>query len=505
MRRGVPAFIAALTLLTLTPISASATSDAIWNYPNQSGNPTSVYFTAGAGSQAKVLEIRNTSSTETLTSVAFATINSDANNTLAITAGPQDSCGLGIQTAVSVLPGNACTLTLTWNGTGTLGSAIGVTYYYVSNGTPTPSTAWFSAMLQGSGGGGGGGGGAPTYLTDAAVTNLALSNDGSSLVITPSSSRPIVFCPTSVSDLNDCVLNAPVGSPNRYNYVYLPTGAISTFAFNSTVRTNTGSPSSIANGSYHIFIDNSVSNNMNVPMVGYGPLLVTIAGGQGSGGQAPTPALAFVPPALAADGLPTLTDTHVGATSKCVAPSFDVTPSAVDLVMAVDGVELKKASLTKAPFEVTAAVPAGSAGKTLMCTVTARVDKGSLTIAADAVIASSAPAAKPVTPAPSTPTTPVACSGTRVIGFGNAATSLSASGTRSAASFASGACKFTVTGYSQPSSSRASQLAAARAASVAAAIKAANPNAVVTVVNGGKTKNASCARVSNRCVVVSRG
>ena len=194
----------------------------------------------------------------------------------------------------------------------------------------------------------------------------------------------------------------------------------------------------------------------------------------------------------------------VGSTAKCVAPAFDVTPTSVDLAIAIDGVQAKSEKVSKAPFEISAAVPAGSAGKALMCIVTARTDKGSLTIASDAIVAAtSSSSGSSVKPAG--PTAPASCTGTRVIGFGNAATSLSASGKSAATSFAVSACKYTVTGYSQPSSSRAAALAGARAEAVAAAIKAANPTAVVTVVNGGKTKNGSCAKVSNRCVVVSRG
>ena len=400
---------------------------------------------------------------------------------------------------VSLASNDYCDVALffTPNGDGPFSGLLTLMY---SSGAPNSTAVTISGTVSTGGGGGGGGGGvSPNYIQQPVATGLGVSGDGLSITITPSTARPIVFCPVSATALSQCV-GPNIPANERYRYVYFPQSAVSSMPLNSSVNVFGGQPSTIADGTYNVFVDNSTANGGTI--VGYGPLTVAVANGVGSGSSLDTAPAPAVFPAINATGQPALSGVVNGSTAKCVAPGFDVTPTAVDMVLSVDGVQLKSVSVTTAPFETSATVPAGSTGKTVTCSITARSSGGSLTIGSDAVV--TATAVKPVTP--TTPTTPItSCSGTRVIGFGNAATSLSASGKAAAASFGASACKYTVTGYSQPSSSRASALAAARANAVAAAIKAANPNAVVSVVNGGKTKNASCAKVSNRCVVVSRG
>ena len=476
--------MAAGTLVgVVSPAQATGIS-VMYNYTaTPSISPSSLDF--GTVSPGTILSFSVTVTNSTASTMNFP--NFGAGITIA-----NDACS-----SPTIPAGNSCTFDIRWTPTGNGLTSI-ILVDTANTGSSSGRTISLSATVSS---GGGGGGGAPAYFTEPPVTGLALSNDGQSILITPTSSRPIVFCPVTATTLSMCVA-VQMNDPNRYNYVYLPNSPVSSLALSTQLMMPNMGTGAVADGTYNVFADNSSpSSGAGIP--GYGPLTITVASGTASSnGIAPSAPAVAVFPAINATGQPLLSGAVTGSTAKCVAPEFDVTPTAVDMVLSLDGVQFKSTSLTKAPFETSAAVPAASTGKTVTCSITARSSGGSLTIASDAVV--TATAVKPVTP--TTPTTPITtCSGTRVIGFGNAATSLSASGAAAASSFGSAACKYTVTGYSQPSSSRASALAAARARAVAAAIKAANPNAVVTVVNGGKAKSASCAKVSNRCVVVSRG
>ena len=400
-----------------------------------------------------------------------------SNNVLAgtvlpvVTAGTEGtSCGLlvsGTTENFTLANGSSCTLTFTWDGTGTVNGSI----YVGSGGTNVPFG--FSSGAPNNGGPIGGAD-AGTMSWDATTSTLSWQNTVGSV--------PLTFC-TQGQTYSQC--NPPTGMlfyyPLANQSSIVLTAGMTVQKFNGTGSTDMSLPE----GSYTVFIRSGSSVDLTI-----------------GGGAPAAPAIAIFP-AINASGVPTVSGAVVGSTAKCVAPTYDLTPTDVQLILSVDGVVVKEATLTKAPFEVSTAIPANSAGKTIACAATARVAGGSSTNASETVIKAASTTVTPV--APTTPTTPVTCSGTKVIGFGNAATAVSPNGSSAVRAFAGSACKFTVTGYSQPSSSRASSLAMARAKAVAAEIRRANPGAVITVVNGGKTKNAACTNVANRCVVVSRG
>lgn len=475
MLKKVKAFASAAFIagaLLVNSASSAQAADYVWTLGT--AGPTVAFGQGTTGVKlTKTLEVKNAGQ-YALSSVSFASWDMGPSSGVVVSGGASTPCPMDQSSAITLNPGDSCLFSIEWTpASGTVYDRFNLA---VANSTYGPVTITGTAASGGSSGSG--------FTASVADDEITWSGatGGVAVFVCPTTVTNWVVCDQGEHYRKSGQLSSPL-SLTSSDFKYYE------FGFNPQTQTPFVQ-SAISSGDYHFFVLDLGSSGAP-PVVG--PLSYTVGGT-----TSPNPVPVF--PAINAAGVPTVSGSVVGSTVKCVAPSYDTTPTSVELSLKVDGVELKSASLTAGPFEVSAAVPAGSTGKTVMCVVTARNAEGSLTNASEAVIAATAG-----TTTPTTPTTPTTCSGTKVVGFGNAMTKLSAAGAGSVTAFAGSACKYTVTGYSQPSSSRASALAAARANAVAAAIKKANPAAEVTVVNGGKTKNASCAKVSNRCVVVSRG
>jgi hypothetical protein len=209
-------------------------------------------------------------------------------------------------------------------------------------------------------------------------------------------------------------------------------------------------------------------------------------------------------------------------TVTCTAPAFSSTPSSVQFVWSLGGVEVARATRTDAPFASTFTLASTtSPGGVLVCAVTAATASATGSVSASVAI-TAAPPTPPVPPTPPTPTNPPpvtppagtsptgnACrltGGSKVVSFASLSSRAPADLTRTARALTGRGCvgSFEVTGYVQPTRTTTNDaaLSRARAQSVVAVLRQLHPQATFRIVAGGSKRTALCTASQNRCAVV---